>query len=303
MKTSAMHQQPTWNNYLTDNDYKLSKEELIKKKKLFVSKNNILIDFEEGIGSKKRYNGLHKTTKRQFASTSMLASSSGKLRKGKKEVILAQKSDDHDDSSVDCHDFNDDCEITALDMLIQGEDDLPHVNDFHETPERSSRRSYHAGGNSKSSVDTVKSNVVTDHGVSEVSLDRSYRTSHKGSIAKTIKNSGAHAPRQASYEPENQIQVDDLIAQVAHLTTEIQTYEQLVGKRSVFDVEVCTIRTMFVVTVMNAVGVPCTILCLIGNHTYVGFGGNYCGTVRREQYEGSPKCRPFGVHQYDTARS
>jgi hypothetical protein len=170
--------QPTWNLYLTDDEqFKLSNEELIRKKKQLISKHNILTS-----------PSFHRKIKPR--STQPMVSS-------------PQRTVDNETSQV-----------TSLDML----DENDSADELSET------------------------SIVKPVHVSK--RKKSFEKSKKNILKKTIPLVNHPAPSSNPTFNFQQKDMQEILVMITTLHNELRYYEQLSGKRSALDVDVC--RPLFI---------------------------------------------------------
>lgn len=230
---------PEWNSYLTDNSYSLSPAETIKKKSMFLSKHNILVDLKEE-GSPRKTLVRRKTTSPRSSKTARTKHAS---------------EDIHSDSESEL-DPND---ITALDLLETAECTITPIvqRSTKKTPNVYVARTKHRNAartrrwSESNSIGAKPSSSTGDHqrypSASSASSAKTHVPPMKSgaSSAASSLNHSSHShsklhTKAANDEANEECDAEMLtiIEQLTALSTELHYFEQLSGKKSVFDDEV-----------------------------------------------------------------
>jgi hypothetical protein len=246
---------PSWNTYLTDDNYKISEEELLKRKQMHMSKHNILLD------------GGAEKTKRTIK------------KKIVKKQPKAQADMDNDSvvSELEAHDRH----IDAIDMLDDEEE---------SRQQRGNKENKQNGAARPSFCSTVKTRAsstpraVRLPGTPSKPPSRAQYFHHQFSspspVAQTddaseVSVRAGSAPRA----PVSAVSVthglegggvldedlEDILAQIEMLTGEMQYYEELSGRKNIFNFDVSR-PAGHVPCALNRFPLYCLLMCV---HVYV----------------------------------
>lgn len=266
-----------WNVNLTDDDkYKLPREEMLRRKKLYISKHNILTS----------------------SPNTLLSGKSGKRRQAVR-VRKTPTKNPLDDSEVDEDDLSTTLDdITSLDLLTGDEDAQKCVSDGFDntkarkkTPAQRHPRLLRSPQQQQPPQKQQQTHNHTlkppDHSTPTHSPIKMSKTSRK--ISPQVQSSAPHRhPATTSPVTERekeakgarakkadelsltQREMKDIGAMVDMLHHEVNYYEQLTGKKSAIDVEVrpaaatpsiLSIYYLFTSSIFNTLHVTCFYLC------------------------------------------
>jgi hypothetical protein len=205
-KTIKKKSQPEWNDYLTDeNRFKLSKEEMLKKKRMYVSKHNIFLSAARTSRPKATKKGSSDPNEK-------------KLREA--AAVLNQKSEDpllHLTSLDYLGDEDEHAEFTEEANILSG-GDLAQSEKVHDGRQGRQKLSFQVKKEPDNSVAPTSHQETTFHPV---------RSPSKRLIQKS--------PRMV-VEPMEDVKFNsEISALLRGLHGELKYYEELSGRRSVFD--------------------------------------------------------------------
>ena len=190
-RPSAKRNESGWNTYLTDDTYKISQESVLKKKQLYVSKHNILLE-----------SNINKSAPR-------------------KTKIIRKKIVQDDDSFIsDLADNNLHVDGDALDFLDS--------EDF---------------GDSMQQFNNPISNVTKSIPIHTQRNDYQYQTyPPKPPIPRSSITSASNSNSTALQLPELDEDMTDIIDQISVLSDELKYYEELSGKKSIYNTNVSSVK-------------------------------------------------------------
>ena len=242
-----------WNSYLTDADqYKLSKKEILERKKLFISKNNLLIPSSTAIlnKQKERVNSVSKKseirTKENNGHLRSISQSPFTIASSSAGTTHSVYSDDdHDsipgtetDESIDCRD--DVKDLSSLDLLEQSCDQSYDPN----VPQHSFQKQIPAVGKiNKESLKTYSTNTKKKKSVKIEIIGKdsiAQLTSGRSKQIPLLELSHTSLKETESIENDGNYLIE-MVQEIQTLRTELRYYEQLSGRKSILNGEVCVI--------------------------------------------------------------
>lgn len=206
--TRRASRRPQWNDYLTDHDkFKLPEEDYLKKKQLYVSKNNILCDAYQPPKQKSIKASLSELKSRSAPSTP--ANSSSKNSK------YSLPHDDYDENNEEIEgNFN------SLDLLKLESDD---EQSMQQTP-TSTRKTKPTPKTKEMKKDTFASSPIASS-----TLQKKMVTSSPKSFSPTRQFFNKNETIEDS-------EVQEMYTEIRSLIHELRYYEELAGKRSILNI-------------------------------------------------------------------
>lgn len=234
-----------WNSYLTDADqYKLSKKEILERKKLFISKNNLLVAPSTAI--------LNKQNERVYNKKSEIRSRENKALISRHRHSISQSpftinsSSAGTTQSADSDDGNDSNPCSESDESILNHDDAKDLSSL-DLLEQSCDHSYDQTVSQQLFQKHVPEMGKINKKISKnTKKKKSTQIIGKDSIINDIQMNSGYSKQiplesqTSAKEPDNDGKyLIEVVQEIQSLRTELRYYEQLSGRKSILNGEVC----------------------------------------------------------------
>ena len=240
-----------WNSYLTDADqYKLSKNEILEKKKLFISKNNLVVTSSLSTVTKqkgKTSSFRRKTDFRREESKSssgihrsspftIISSSAGTTQSANSDEDESVAGTESDDCLSNCDDLKD---LSSLDLLEQSCDqscDQKIPNRLLQKQKTTVEKI------TKEPLKNLSKNLQIKESVQIIGKCRSIDGQRSSGYA-TQSPRVEYTQTFATQEHKEPVEIDgnyliEMVQEIQTLRTELRYYEQLSGRKSILNGEV-----------------------------------------------------------------